>query len=364
MNKKDPKFFYLFFTFFIASLFCGSASVIPQSQHQSLELPVEPVGHPGEAVEAYFSPDDERLICNLQQEGDDAKKVYTMRTDGTDLVRVNDRPGRDTCTFYNPNGKKIVWTSSMDNPGLPDGDFHDQSEMPRGMELYISDLYGSNVKRLTNNLLYEAEVSFSPDGEWILFTRQNEKGELDLWRMKILKDGRKKEIQITKTPDLQEGGSFFMPDGKTIIFRAWDRRDEQSAKKEGESGQRGKKRSYPMHIYTVKYDGTGLTQITEGNGLNWSPYPAPDGRHFVFVRFLPPSNWEIFLMDSETREQTRLTYDDAFDGFPSISNDGRTMAFTSSRKIPGQEGDAGEGSRPKLHLWKMDISSLNIGPKN
>jgi Tol biopolymer transport system component len=71
---------------------------------------------------------------------------------------------------------------------------------------------------------------------------------------------------------------------------------------------------------------------------------------------LPPHNFEIFLMNLESGEQRRLTYNDAFDGFPAISPDGKTMAFSSSREAP-------EGER-SLFIHTMDISSLGIGPQN
>jgi len=162
---------------------------------------------------------------------------------------------------------------------------------------------------------------------------------VDLWLMDP--DGSNQR-QLTFTPDWQEGGSFFMPDNETIIFRAW--------KKEVE-GQRG----MPMTIFTIKDDGTGLKEITHDDGTNWAPFPAPDGKHFVFVKVLPPHNFEIFLMNLETGEQKQLTFNKAFDGFPVISPDGQTMAFASSR-------DAAPGER-SLTLYLMDVSSLNLAAK-
>ncbi len=297
-----------------------------------LELTVKLVPNLGNAAESYFSPDGQSLICNAKREGDELFHTYTVSLNGQNIRQINDL-GHDACSFFFPSGNRIIYTSTRDNLDLPPGDWSDPRDYPTGAELYTCDLDGSNVVRLTDNEYYEAEVSLSPDGQWILFGRQID-GKMDLWRMRP--DGSD-EFQITHTPEWQEGGSFYMPDSKTILYRAWQRSSED---------QRG----MPMTIFTINHDGTELRQVTDDEGTNWAPYPVPDGRHFVFVKVLPPHNYEIFLMDLETGKQTQLTYSDAFDGFPSMSPDGRTMSFSSSR-------DAAPGER-KLMLYTMDIGAF------
>lgn len=291
----------------------------------------------GEAAESYFSPDGRTLIGNARLEGDRNHQVYTFNIDGTNIRRINDR-GADACSYFFPDGKRILWTSTRDHQDLPPGNYSDPKDYPQGAELYVSDLDGSHVRRLTNNRYYEAEATVSPDGRWILFTRQID-GRLDLYRMRPDGTG---EVQITRTPDWQEGGAVYLPDSRTIIFRAWKIQDE---------GQRG----LPMTIFTIRHDGTDLRQITTEPGTNWAPFPAPDGKHFAFVKLLPKGNFEIFMMHLETRAQRRLTFHEAFDGFPAISPDGRLLAFASSR-------DAKPGER-KLFMHLMDISSLGVGPQ-
>ncbi len=307
-----------------------------ETAEAAAELPVRRVEHEGEAAEAYFSPDGNRIICNAKMEGDDTHHVYTMNLDGSDPRRINDR-GADACSYFFPDGERLIWTSTRDRLDLPPGNYSDPRDYPRGAELYTSDLEGGDVRRLTHNEIYDAEVSLSPDGQWILFGRQIE-GRMDLWRMQA--DGTGEE-QITHTPEWQEGGAFYMPDSETILYRAWKRESE---------GQRG----MPMTIFTIRHDGSGQRQITHEEGTNWAPYPAPDGVHFAFVKMLPPHNFEVFMMNMESGEQRRLTYHDGFDGFPSISPDGRTLLFSASR-------DAAPGER-KLFLYTMDISSLGVGP--
>jgi len=297
------------------------------------ELPMKKIPGFYSAAEAYFSPDGQSLVVNALRKADEVDyHVYITNLDGSDIRCINDR-GYDACSFFFPDGKRLVFTSTRDNLSLPKGNYSILAEYPTGAELYTCNIDGSDVRRLTNNELYEAEVSLSPDGEWMLFGRLID-GKMDLWRMRP--DGTD-EFQITKTADWQEGGSFYMPDSEHIIYRAWKVEDQ---------GKRGK----PMTVFTIKHDGTDLRQITHEEGMNWAPYPSPDGKHFVFVKNVPPHNFEIFLMELETGKQTRVTYNDAFDGFPVFSPDGHTINFSSSRgQEPGKHRSA---------IYLMDIASL------
>lgn len=324
----------------------GSASVLAVtvgllvgiSGAQAQELDVRRIPHEGAGAEFYFSPDGHTLIGNAKLEGDEAHYVYTMRIDDGAMVKINDK-GADACSHFFPDGKRLIWTSTRDLTDLPKGGYSDPNNYPKGAELYSSALDGSDLKRLTNNLVYDAEVGISPDGKWILWSRQID-GEIDLWRMPA--DGSGEEQQITFTKGEQEGGAFYLPDSETVLFRSWDISSQ---------GQRG----MPMTIYTINHDGSGKKQISTEEGTNWAPYPAPDGEHFVYVKVLPPHNFEIYLRSLTTGEETRLTYNDRFDGFPAISTDGTMMTFSSGRQAP-------EGARV-LHQYIMDLSSLELGPK-
>lgn len=339
MKSRIQKSLLLLLMIMIINLLGCSKTEAPKEEMkgEGKELPVTKLPNMNSGAEFYFSPDSKSMIGNAKYEGDESHKIYTINVDGTDLKKING-DGETACSYYFPDGKKLIWTSTHDLLDLPKGEWSDPLNYPTGAELYTSDLDGGNIVRLTNNKYYDAEVSVSPDSKKILFTRSMD-GKCDLWVMNV--DGTN-EHQVTFTDEWQEGGSFYLNDSKTIIYRAWERKSE---------GQRG----MPMTIFTIKDDGTDLKQITHDDGTNWAPHPAPDGDHFAFIRVLPPHNFEIFIMSLKTGKQTRMTYNDAFDGFPVISPDGKMLAFSSNR-------DEEKGVR-NLSPYIMDISSLNLGSK-
>jgi Tol biopolymer transport system component len=163
---------------------------------------------------------------------------------------------------------------------------------------------------------------------------------MDLWRMRP--DGSE-ETQITSTADWQEGAPFYLPDSETILFRAWKR------------SEYGKINPTPMTVFTIRHDGTSLVRRTFDQDMNWAPYPAPDGIHYVFVRIVEDENWEIFLGDLRGGEPLRLTYNSGFDGLPALSPDGSKMLFARAQ---------GEGFAGGIYTWVMDVSSLHLGPEN
>jgi hypothetical protein len=310
------------------------------------ELPTWKIPNIPKAAEAYYAPDSFHVIAQVQDpdaqkpggRGGDGTLTYLFTDQGEEVIRINDR-GQDGCSYYFPDRPMIVWTSTRDNMEMPVGNWFDERDYPRGAELYSSDLEGNNVRRLTDNEWYDAEVSVSPDGEWIVFGRQID-GKMDLWRMRP--DGSD-EQQITATDDWQEGAPFYLPDSETILFRAWKR------------SEFGRIEPTPMTVFTIKHDGTGLTQRTFDRDMNWAPYPGPDGRHYVFVRIVEDNNWEIFLGDLAGGEPVRLTFNPGFDGLPALSPDGMKMLFARTE---------GKGFGGGIYTYVMDVSSLDLGPQH
>ena len=105
----------------------------------------------GEAAESYYAPDSEHLIAQVQSplavkspRGMSGFLTKTFTDSGTDVVLINNK-GWDACSYFFPDGKKLIWTSIKDNLQMPIGNWSDWRNYPQGSELYTSDRQGGNV---------------------------------------------------------------------------------------------------------------------------------------------------------------------------------------------------------------------------
>jgi len=318
------------------------------------ELPVRMIPNIPRSAEAYYAPDNLHVIAQTKDPAapppapgqSSGSLTFTYTDTGEELTRINDR-GQDACSWFLPDGTGLLWTSTRDHPDMPRGNWSDEDDYPQGAELYASDLEGGNLRRLTNNRYYDAEVTASLDGQWVFFTRQID-GRLDIWKMRIDGTG---EQQLTFTDDWQEGAPYPTPDGTHLIFRAWKRSDKQRLKAEFEAT--GKRQQTPMTIFTMTTDGGDVQPRTFTADMNWAPYPAPDGRHFFYVRVFEGNNWEVVMNDLAGGTPERLTYYQGFDGFPAASWDGTKLLFARS---------LGERFMSDIHTFVMDIAPLDVGP--
>ena len=111
--------------------------------------------------------------------------------------------------------------------------------------------------------------------------------------------------RLTNVPGY-DGGPFFSPDGKRIIWRRFD------------------ERGVIADVWTMNLDGTDQRQITDFGAMSWAPYIHPSGRYILFAsNKLGFENFEVFMVDIDgTKEPVRVTYSDGFDGLPVPSPDG------------------------------------------
>ena len=83
-------------------------------------------------------------------------------------------------------------------------------------------------------------------------------------------------------------------------------------------------------IFTINIDGTQPTRLTHNHAADANPQWSPDGTQIVFTSDRT-GNMDIFIMDADGGRQRPIITHAAFDAGPSWAPDNRHIVFSSDR---------------------------------
>ena len=302
---------------------------LPQEKHLRN---VKQLTFGGENAEAYFSADGKKLIFQSTRDGHECDQIYTMNIDGSDVRMVSNGDGRTTCSYYFPNGKRILYSSThlgaKQCPPRPDFSKGYVWAVYPSFDIFTANPDGSDVKQLTDVTGYDAETTISRNGK-LVFTSMRS-GDLDIYTM----DADGKNVKRLTNELGYDGGPFWSADGKQIVYRAY----HPQTKKEKEDYvtllKQNLIRPTTLEIMVMNADGSNKRQVTNLNKASFAPYFFPDGKRIIFssnVADPKGRDFDLYLIKTDGTGLERITYNDTFDGFPMFSPNGKKLVFASNR---------------------------------
>jgi Tol biopolymer transport system component len=255
--------------------------------------------------------------------GGEEEEVFTGEPTGT-IAFVTNRDGNDEIYLMNGDGSEQVNISNNEAADSepwwsPDGSRLAFSSFRTGLaNLFTMKADGSDVRQLTDDPGVDGGARWSPDGSRIAFYSFRQQAAGLMWVM----DADGSEIQpvleeyIPAGPEVACAGGFpggWFPDGQRILYR----------------GSQGGIKA--LQICSVATDGSDIKIIlSEDEVFSYFPSLSPDGREIAFTSDRD-GNLEIFVMNVDGGRLRRLTDDPGRDEYPTWSSDGQWIAFHSER---------------------------------
>ena len=225
-------------------------------------------------LDGAWSPDATKIAFQSTRDGRD--DIFVMNTDGGGIRKLTDGRGFNEYPSWSPDGQWITFNSSRDGVAGSGGTGYYR-------DLYVMRADGSGVRRLTRQAGTNNFAAWRPDGRTLAFQSDRD-GSWNIYTMEL--DGSALR-QLTRT-----GGAFprWSPDGSRIVFEAVVP-------------------GSPESIYWLTIGQEELHRVTfNQSGLPGDVLPdwSPDGRWIVFTRSRT-GGAQIFSVRPDGSDLTQLT---------------------------------------------------------
>lgn len=205
------------------------------------------------------------VFVSNRETADNVFQLFVMDVDGTHIRRLTHDSNNYFCPHFSPDGTRILFYSQN---GIED-------------EIYLIDTSGENLVNVTRSPGNDRLPQFSADGSKIVFVSDRD-GNREIYLMNV--DGSHQE-RLTHNLCTDQGPQF-SPDGRKILFYStvWNPYNYEHPE------------SYDL--YTIDLDGGQLTKLTPDSGyfhfsarddspsiLDAEPRYSPEGSRIVFQNY-------------------------------------------------------------------------------
>ncbi|MGD9146592.1 MAG: protein kinase [Anaerolineae bacterium] len=203
-------------------------------------------------------------------------------------------------------------------------------------EIYVVNLAGGNLMRLTNNEFNDWLPDWTPDGSRIAFTSNRQEG-YDTWAMNGDGGGQTRFLSTPAWDDYPR----WAPDGQRLAFAT-------TGTTEGVANS---------EIHVRGPDG-GLSRLTDTVAEDQWPDWSPDGRIIFAEGFKGSGDWDLYVMNGDGSGRSLWLGGPACDIQPTWSPDGRWVAFIRNAADTNGNGVADEEDAGDLWVAQADGSGL------
>lgn len=259
-------------------------------------------------------------------------RIQQITHEGRNMRPAWSPDGQKVAYYSNRTGNDDIWVASLDSgeevrlttdpasdrrpAWSPDGNWIAfDSDRSGNRDIWIIRADGGELKPLTSSPKEDLFASWSPDGQKIAFFSYGS-GINELWMIDV--DGRNPTPVLPKLAREEARQCSF-----ACHQPAWNQSSDKLAFHSEQSGNRD--------IWVVNADGTELTRLTTDPGEDYYPSWTPDGRIvFMTERVAADKVWnEVRVIDVDGGQETTLFTDVAHGGPFYWSPEGNRIALHS-----------------------------------
>jgi len=262
-----------------------------------------------------------RLVWDSNRAG--SVDVWMLDAGAAGPQRITTHDDIDNGPSLSADGTRIVFSSDRPGPGSPTAVRPGSPTGLRSYALFAISPGDAEPQHLIGTRSFNSDAVYSPDGSKIAFSSDVE-GTFQVWVMNA--DGSGNPTQLSDD-DVYAAMGDWSPDGSQIVFTSarnstgCSRRDYP-----GSPSGRVECTENNREIYVMNADGSDQTRLTDDPADDVGPAWSPDGSQIVFQSDRA-GNDDIYVMNSDGSDVRQLTSSPAPERYPTWSPDSSMIAY-------------------------------------
>jgi Tol biopolymer transport system component len=209
--------------------------------------------------------------------------LFLVHPDGSAVNPLVQTAGEELFPAWSPDGAKVVFASNQSG----------------AYQLYAVEVTTGIVTPIPTGIAAATAPAYSPDGVTIAFGGNGD-------AIYVVPAAGGNAIPLTDGMH-RDNSPAWAPDGSVIYFSS--------------------DRSGTFEVWSMKPDGSALTQVTTGTNLLGGPAVSPDGKTLAMAK----SSTQTTVIFWDLAMQTQSTFSSMGDTEPSFAKSGTQLAVTSTR---------------------------------